>query len=84
MAIPLNIEPSDEWIHRFKASLILPPDWTLNFDDHRMTLNGPMTNIESLLDLIVDAVESANDPAAVARAETRPMVGFPRYAARRR
>lgn len=64
MAIPLSIEPSDGWIDLFRTSLLLPPGWSLDFDDQEMILDGPMTDIESVMNSISDAVDAANNPTA--------------------
>lgn len=68
-SIPLNVEPSDEWIRRFRSALTLPSEWTLEFDYDGMSLSGPWTDISSILDSIVEAIESANDPTATVQAE---------------
>lgn len=69
VAIPLNLVPSAEWTDRFMDSVSLPPDRALDFDDNGIILRGPMTDIESVLTLISDAIEDANSPAATAQAE---------------
>lgn len=69
VAIPINLTPSSEWIGRFRSSLSLPLEWSLDFDDQEMILDGPMTDIESVLTLISDAIDFANNSATTAQTE---------------